>query len=509
MKSEMSDKLIVIGLDGVPQRVLERTIKKGVTPNLAHIQEKGCHGVLKSTIPYSTPSAWASIQTGVNPGKHGVYGFIFPKNIKTDFSTALASDIKSKTFLECLEENGLKAIFINMPLSHPPKTDFITVGSMFSPTKVYPRETEEKYDFSKYNLFKTPGAKPIENAYSNLHHLKNNMPLVKKLFLEEDWDLFFYLFSQTDWVLHDCGTDFFEDRDTERAKAVYDVYKAVDEYIGWFLEHRRDANILLLSDHGFQYYPRRVYYPVILAEHNIMQKIKVASMFPIGNLWDKNNTFLFNIQKILIRMALHSKYVYKKLSSSRPWIVDINLSQNQKDSLLTTASGNHMDLYVNDSRFFNLVKDEEKNELIQRTIKILRKYDDYIHVMRGNEVYWGRETKNAPDILLLPKKAIPWAALGLNWLIEKPLVTHSIDGIIMGFGPDIANRELAVGPLYDIAPTILHYFGLPVPEDIDGKVMHDIFREGTALRKQKADVDKSGEIGRIKDGIKGLKIQGA
>ena len=133
----MVKPLIIIGLDGVPWTALDKTIEKGTMPNLAKVKKEGSHGVMKSTIPYITPVAWSSVQTGMNPGKHGVYGFTTMSQPGKGDTISAGYNIKEKTFLEYLEDNDLKAVFINMPLSHPPKTDFITVGSIFSNIKVF------------------------------------------------------------------------------------------------------------------------------------------------------------------------------------------------------------------------------------------------------------------------------------------------------------------------------------------------------------------------------------
>jgi Flp pilus assembly protein TadD len=53
----------------------------------------------------------------------------------------------------------------------------------------------------------------------------------------------------------------------------------------------------------------------------------------------------------------------------------------------------------------------------------------------------------------------------------KPGLWHDLTGIFAASGPAIARGELSSATLYDIMPTLLYLLGLPVPEDISGKVL--------------------------------------
>ena len=57
-------------------------------------------------------------------------------------------------------------------------------------------------------------------------------------------------------------------------------------------------------------------------------------------------------------------------------------------------------------------------------------------------------------------------------------VWHRPQGVIAACGPGFKADELVFGArLLDIAPTVLHYFGLPVGEDMEGRVLEDAFTE--------------------------------
>jgi Flp pilus assembly protein TadD len=60
----------------------------------------------------------------------------------------------------------------------------------------------------------------------------------------------------------------------------------------------------------------------------------------------------------------------------------------------------------------------------------------------------------------------------------KPGLWHDLVGIFVAAGPGIARGEIPTVTLYDIAPTLLHLMGLPVPEDMSGKVLEKALTAG-------------------------------
>src|SRR5918996_207236 len=71
----MAKRAVVVGLDGAAWHLLEPMIGAGAMPRLAALKARGASGILSSTVPTYTPPAWTSAITGVNPGRHGVFGF--------------------------------------------------------------------------------------------------------------------------------------------------------------------------------------------------------------------------------------------------------------------------------------------------------------------------------------------------------------------------------------------------------------------------------------------------
>jgi len=74
---------------------------------------------------------------------------------------------------------------------------------------------------------------------------------------------------------------------------------------------------------------------------------------------------------------------------------------------------------------------------------------------------------------------------------------HRLHGIILACGPGIKRGYRMRGArIYDLVPTILHMFGLPIPNDIDGRVLTEMFEEGLEFSERKTsyvDISYYGE----------------
>lgn len=80
-----------------------------------------------------------------------------------------------------------------------------------------------------------------------------------------------------------------------------------------------------------------------------------------------------------------------------------------------------------------------------------------------------------------------------------PALDHRQFGIFMASGPNIKQNEKIFGlGLIDVAPTILHHFGLPVGNDMDGKVILDIFKNSAPPKFIDSWEEVKGDFGELK-----------
>jgi hypothetical protein len=75
---------------------------------------------------------------------------------------------------------------------------------------------------------------------------------------------------------------------------------------------------------------------------------------------------------------------------------------------------------------------------------------------------------------------------------------HRPEGIFLATGPQVAApMELKEVKITDVAPTILHILGLPVPSDMDGKVLTELFTDAYRMSHPIRHRDGSGTDGHL------------
>src|SRR6478735_9593950 len=73
---KFSQKLVILGFDGMDPNLLGKWMAEGKLPNIAALAKGGGMFPLQTTHSPESPTAWASFATGVNAGKHNIYDFL-------------------------------------------------------------------------------------------------------------------------------------------------------------------------------------------------------------------------------------------------------------------------------------------------------------------------------------------------------------------------------------------------------------------------------------------------
>jgi predicted AlkP superfamily phosphohydrolase/phosphomutase len=75
-ESRFTQKLVILGFDGMDPDLVERYAAQGKLPNIKKLIDQGGLYPLETTHSPESPTAWASFATGVNAGKHNIYDFL-------------------------------------------------------------------------------------------------------------------------------------------------------------------------------------------------------------------------------------------------------------------------------------------------------------------------------------------------------------------------------------------------------------------------------------------------
>jgi predicted AlkP superfamily phosphohydrolase/phosphomutase len=95
--------------------------------------------------------------------------------------------------------------------------------------------------------------------------------------------------------------------------------------------------------------------------------------------------------------------------------------------------------------------------------------------------------ENTPTLVLVVSDHGAGPAVGAYKIITPEHLhlsgSHRLNGMMIANGPGIRSGEaLPDTHVYDIAPTLLAYLGLPVGDDMDGKVLTSMFTPSLARR---------------------------
>jgi predicted AlkP superfamily phosphohydrolase/phosphomutase len=103
-------------------------------------------------------------------------------------------------------------------------------------------------------------------------------------------------------------------------------------------------------------------------------------------------------------------------------------------------------------------------------------------IYEREELYHGPHSHLAPDLTVVPKdwryRTIGLHDFTTNTVIGPafgPTGDHRTTGVLIAHGPAFRAGSTPEGAtLLDIAPTVLHLLGVPVPADMDGRVLTEI-----------------------------------
>ncbi|MFN2186933.1 MAG: alkaline phosphatase family protein [Anaerolineae bacterium] len=259
-------RVVFIGLDGTPYTFMQRLIAEGRAPNAARLAEQGSLLRMDSTWPWVSSVAWSTMMTGVNPGKHNIFGFIDrdPATYKQFIPTS--AHMKAKTLWEVLSQAGKRVIVVNVPVTYPPRqVNGILVGGFLSPSlekAVYPPSYLPTLQSLGYIVDADPW-KARESKELALQEVNAALDArIRTLFHlveNEAWDYLHVHVMETDRLHHFLWQQM-EEGHPAYAPAFYDVYRRIDDMLGR-LAARLDEHTTLLwmADHGFCSIKKEVY----------------------------------------------------------------------------------------------------------------------------------------------------------------------------------------------------------------------------------------------------------
>lgn len=511
-------RVLVVGLDGATFDLIRPWAADGALPALARILEGGAHGPLRSTIPPMTAPAWTSFATGTNPGRHGLYDWIARREGSYRFAPVTALDCAAPTIYSLLSEAGRRVCVLNVPMTYPPTpVNGALVSGMPAPSTAvpitYPRGLYDEIvqEVGDYILYPDPGQaysdSGVDAFLERLHraaHLRGRT--FDYLREREDWDFAMVVFNGTDTVGHAMWRymDPAHPRHDPAKRARYgdairDYYRQVDGYLGHLLETLdEDTTLIIMSDHGLGPFHKFIHVNNWLMESGLLQVRSSWNARAKAALFRHGLTPM-NAYDLMMRLGLgglkrevvrgQGQGLMKALFLSLEdvdWSRTVAYSVGNVGQVNINLAGREPQGCVAPGEEYERVRDDVIARLGQ-----LRDPDTGEEVVeavyRREEIYAGHRADRAPDILFIPRRLEYFGfgeyEFGSNRTIDPVRHgisgTHRMDGVFLAFGRGIrAGARIEGARIVDLAPTIMHLMGEPVPGHMDGQVLRDAITEG-------------------------------
>ncbi len=237
-------RLLVVGLDAGCRPILEPLFEADEIPTLERLFETGTSGPLESQIPPWTASAWPSMYTGKNPGKHGVYDFLSFEGY--DWDVVNASHVRERPVWELLSEHGLTSVVVNLPVTHPPREfDGALIPGMTAPENppCHPTGILEDIEMAcgDYHVYPQSTDAPAQSIEGYERTIESRGAAFRYLCRRMQPEFGFLQFQITDSVFHERPGD---------KEAIEAVYRAVDRQLAETIEETDPEHVLIVSDHG-------------------------------------------------------------------------------------------------------------------------------------------------------------------------------------------------------------------------------------------------------------------
>ncbi|MEO5753232.1 MAG: alkaline phosphatase family protein [Chthoniobacterales bacterium] len=521
-------KLVVIGLDSATWTVIRPWMAEGSLPNLAKLMGGGVFGTLNSVLPPITPPAWTSFMTGKQPGKHGIFNFVETEHGGYAMNYANATSRRSPTVWKLLNNAGYSVGTMNIPFTYPPESlNGFQISGMDTPSEsspfMHPPELREE-------LEKHLGGIQLDLRFlgSMSTDERRTQVLEEMKQLDEQWtkaalyllethpqDVMMFVFMSIDTVQHYFWQHMDPDHFIHDPKlvpkfgdAVRKVYERLDAATGQLIARLpADTTVLVVSDHGGgPVVDRTIYLNRYLAQLGLLH-YKPESTSGLSTIPKKLMRFGYSVlirtlsSRQKTRLAALFPQLVKKSEMAYSAFTSIDWSRTKAYCSEVLAAPPSIWVNLKGTKPQGIVDPSEYDSLVNLIIAKLAELKDprdgqpvIKRVYRRDEIFHGPFAHEGADLILdwWSENSLFSTQPSFPEDSDKPALvirdhkpsdtsewggTHRLNGILVGRSPAFKEgAEVENARLIDIAPTILHILGVPVPEDMDGQVLVEAFR---------------------------------
>jgi len=501
-RTALPTRVVVIGLDGVGLDLIWPWVEEGLLPNLRRLISSGTYGELRSTIPPISAPAWVSLVTGKTPGQHGIIDFT-TRNGEVVNSTL----VRDQKIWQILSKHGRSCCIVNVPVTYPPEP---VNGCMVSAFPMPPGRRDYAYPSSivpildrnnyEVDLFLKERGRPrsleafdAEVAEASAKRLQllgeirvtaeRRYKTIIDLLRLRSWDFIFVVFTETDVIQH----FFWEQKDV-----LLSFLQQVDSYVGRIVDEFErsapaggsDDYVVIVSDHGFG--------------EGKNEAFNVGSWLNRQRDTSRQERIVESVLDLLRRLLPRIL-----LPSIRGWAERLKVPPSWLRPLFVAT---YYGIYIDRERLGSRAEYEGLREKLVAGLRDIRNPTTLAKVFQGvwrrEDLYAGRSIQMLPDIIYMTNPnyiATAWNSRDL-WIEKAMNLSGSHfsfpQGMIVFSGKTVKKHfRVSEATVYDVTPTILHMFGLPIPRSMDGKLLRGIFDSSTEPYERPVAIADDEELG--------------
>ena len=482
----MTGRCVLIGLDGGTFSILDLLMRAGVMPFLERFAATGVQAELRSVIPPLTPPAWASITTGRSPGHHGVFDFFaFESPESRHVRITNSSDVRCETIWSMVSRQGLSATVLNFPLTAPPRP---LAGCLIPgwvlwrflrrscyPVGVYdrikdlpgfdPRELAMNLELEQKALNGCPPAEQEDWVRVHLRRERQWFEILSHLMRTEPHDLTAIVFDGVDKLQHLFWNllhpDSVSSPDSAVRRLCVDYFRQLDGLIEQTVALAGDdANVFIVSDHGFGPSDEIVHINTWLAQNGYLRW--ADSHAAEGDDSDTLGVGIVGWMDKLIDWEATTAYARTPSSNG------IHICVAGRRGSQGIAPDDYLGFR---DRLKNMLLDFRDPGTGERVVT---------HAWTREEAFPGALMADAPDLTVRLRDGGFVSTVRSEAVVTpraEPVGVHRPEGIFLARGAAVAQGvRLSPISVLEVTPILLHALELPIPEDLEGRVPAEIFR---------------------------------
>jgi predicted AlkP superfamily phosphohydrolase/phosphomutase len=503
---------MVIGLDGATLDLIRPWAQAGYLPTLASLMETGGYSRLHSVLPVVSSAAWATFMTGTNPGKHGVFDFVYREARSYRLRPVNRQHIGMPSLWRLLSEQGRRVGVLNVPITYPPEpvNGFLVSGLGTPDFKcfTYPPELSNRLLENGYRVNRR-----VYYPWSNEEaFLRDTYEITERLtatalslLAETPWDFFMVVYRDTDDVAHGFWHHMdpsHPDHDPVQSapyrNVILEFYRQLDKYLGDLVAAAGpDTTVFVVSDHGFGPLYKEVFLNEWLHQRGyLIPRSSSYRQFLSRIGLTRNNVSRFLRWAHLGRMermikdllgdhiALLPQTKWADFSEGIDWSHTRAYSFGYQGQIYINLAGREPQGIVAPGSEYEALRDELCRALGELSDPV-DGHPVIDRIYKKEDLYWGSNLFQAPDLVIVMRDLAyitrlgyelggqPGEVFGSSRIHESG--GHRLDGVLIAAGPGIirSTEERPAAWLGDVAPTILHLLGCAVPKSMDGRVLRE------------------------------------